>query len=255
MVSVLLEHPQHGGRSASQRQHRASHHSAEDQEGSRYDAGRMSYNNSDLARAFPVSVQDDMLRVVATLPQPSWNTKPFQVRVEGEGLLIPCRIYHDPALIDRAQLTPLQEELLDCLLTRHYSGFIREKHLRNIVSVRHDWVAPFVVQLVGEYVIEILDVIRNNLDTLNPQLYRHFLKDNPLLSLSQSSGSSVTGIATIGAGTAEKITLGFRSWSSLTASRGATPNAQIELEPQFPGKLKISGITRAGDGTERRAAE
>jgi hypothetical protein len=140
----------------------------------------MSYDNSDLVRAFPAAVQDDVLRVVASLPQLSSNTEPFRVSVEGEGVFIPYRVYLDLAMIDRARLTPLQDELLDCLLTRHHSGFVREKHLRNIVSSNQVWIPPFVVQLVGEYVIEILDAIRDNLHNLNPQLYRRFLLDNPM---------------------------------------------------------------------------
>jgi hypothetical protein len=143
------------------------------------DSGRMSYDNSDLARAFPASVRDDVLQVVATLPQPPWNIEPFQVRIEGEAVFIPYRIYHDPALIDRTRLSPLQEELLDCLLTRHHNGFTREKHLKKILSCNHTWTPPFVVSLVGEYVIEIIDTIRNNANELNPQAYGRFLTDNP----------------------------------------------------------------------------
>ncbi|HEY3458220.1 MAG TPA: hypothetical protein VGK64_26805 [Bryobacteraceae bacterium] len=139
----------------------------------------MSYNNADLAQAFPVSLRDAALRVASALPQPSWNTETFSVRVAGEAVLIPYRIYHDPALVDLARLTPLQVELLDCLLTRHHSGFVREKHLMKILCFNHEWIPPFVVQLVGEYVIEILHVIRKNLHNLDPQLYRRFLTGNP----------------------------------------------------------------------------
>jgi hypothetical protein len=151
----------------------------------------MSYNNSDLALAFPASVRGDALRLASSLPQPSLNTETFSVRVSGETMLIPYRIYHDPALIDPAPLTPLQVKLLDCLLTRHHSGFVREEHLKKIVRSNHDWVPPFVVQLVGEYVVEILDEIRKNLDNLDPQLYRRFLTDNPLfLTLTKQRVSS-----------------------------------------------------------------
>ena len=64
-------------------------------------------------------------------------------------------------------------------MTRHSSGFIREKHLRSIICSNREWIPPFVVQLVGEYVVEILDEIRNNVHNLNPQVYRRFLMDNP----------------------------------------------------------------------------
>ena len=139
----------------------------------------MSHNNSDLANAFPSSLRADALQVVSVLPQPSWNTETFSVCVSGETLSIPYRIYHDPALIDRTCLTTRQGELLDCLLTRHHNGFIREEHLAVIICANNEWIPPFVVQLVGEYVVEILQVVSRNLDHLDPPLYRRFLRANP----------------------------------------------------------------------------
>jgi hypothetical protein len=138
----------------------------------------MSYNNSDLANAFPASVRDDALKAISILPQPSWNTRAFSVYVSGEVVSIPYRIYHDPALIDPARLTSVQAELLECLLTRHHSGFVREEHLAKIVRANHEWSPPFIVQLVGEYVIEILQLVRRNLDHLDAQPYRVFLRQN-----------------------------------------------------------------------------
>lgn len=139
----------------------------------------MSHNNSDLVNAFPSLLRGDALRVVSVLPQPMWNTAAFPVDVNGETLSIPYRIYHDPELIDRTCLTTRQRELLDCLLTRHHNGFIREKHLASIVCANNEWIPPFVIQLVGEYVIEILQVVSRNLNFLNPSLYRRFLRENP----------------------------------------------------------------------------
>lgn len=139
----------------------------------------MSYNNSDLANAFPSPLRGDALQVVSVLPQPAWNTETFSVDVSAETLSIPYRIYHDPELIDRTCLTTRQGELLDCLLTRHHNGFIREKHLASIICSNHEWIPPFVVQLVGEYVIEILQVVDRNISLLDPALYRRFLRENP----------------------------------------------------------------------------
>ena len=120
----------------------------------------MSYNNLDLANAFPASVRDDALKAISILPQPSSNTWAFSVCVSGEAVSIPYRIFHDPALIDATRLTSVQAELLECLLTRHHSGFVREDHLANILRTNDEWVPPFVIQLVGEYVIEILQLVR-----------------------------------------------------------------------------------------------
>jgi hypothetical protein len=139
----------------------------------------MNYSNCDLANAFPAFLRDDALEVVSVLPQPSWNTGTFSVYVGGETMSVPYRIYHDPALIDATHLTARQRELLDCLLTRHHNGFVRERHLAGILCAHSEWVPPFVVQLVGEYVLEILQVVSSNLDHLDRQLYRSFLQANP----------------------------------------------------------------------------
>jgi hypothetical protein len=99
--------------------------------------------------------------------------------VNGETLSIPYRIYHDPAPIDRTRLTTRQGELLDCLLTRHHNGFVREENLARIIFANNEWIPPFVIQLVGEYVVEILQVVSRNLDHLDAPMYRRFLRANP----------------------------------------------------------------------------
>jgi hypothetical protein len=140
---------------------------------------RADYNNLDLARAFPESLRDDAIKLAATLPQPSYSSRTFSVLVGSETVFIPYRIYHDPGLIDLTKPTPIQTTLLDCLLTRHHDGFVREKHLTKILNLNDQWIPPFVVQLVGEYVIEIIQTIRNDLDKLDTQVYRSFLTSNP----------------------------------------------------------------------------
>jgi hypothetical protein len=138
----------------------------------------MSYNNSDLVSAFPSSVGADALQVASVLPPASLSSDTFSACVSGEIVSIPYRIYHDPALIDRTRLTARQGELLDCLLTRHHNGSVREQHLAGIIRSNNEWIPPFVVQLVGEYVVEILEIVSRNLDHLDARLYRGFLKTN-----------------------------------------------------------------------------
>ena len=139
----------------------------------------MSYDNTELARAFPVALRDDVLRVASTLSQPRHSTATFAIDVTSETLAVPYRIYHDPPLVVPFRFTTRQEQIIHCLFTRHRDGFVREEHLRRIISVPEDWVAPFVVQLVGEYVMEILGVVRQYLDLLDRDVYRRFLTCNP----------------------------------------------------------------------------
>ena len=135
--------------------------------------------NSNLFKAFPAALRGDALKLISALPESPLNAGSFSVKIGDELVWIPYRIYHDPASIDSTCLSQTQCELLACLLTRHHNGFIRHANLTRILDCDGEWVAPFVVQLVGEYVIEIVCSIRNRVDCLNPDIYRAFLLANP----------------------------------------------------------------------------
>jgi len=92
---------------------------------------------------------------------------------------IPYRIYHDPTKTSKDLLNSQQEQLVDCLFTRHSDGFVRQKYLAKIIGLNKTWVVPFVVQLLGEYVIEIIRVIEENLGKLDISVYKSFLDANP----------------------------------------------------------------------------
>jgi hypothetical protein len=135
--------------------------------------------NLDLLKAFPAALRDDALLSISALPPAAPMSHTFSANIGSETVEIPYRIYHDPALIQSGGLTPTQKELLTCLLTRHHSGFVREENLKSILGSNHAWVPPFIVQLAGEYVLEIINMIRDNIHRIDPALYRAFLIDNP----------------------------------------------------------------------------
>ena len=139
----------------------------------------MPQDNSELAFAFPAVVRYEVVRLAAALPQPDLTAHTFSVFVGEELVRIPYRVYHNVTLIDSAPLSAAQVAFLDCVLTRHHDGYVREENLRKIIRRNDPWVPPFVVQLVGEYVIEILSAIRDGLEHLEQSLYRTFLVSNP----------------------------------------------------------------------------
>jgi hypothetical protein len=137
--------------------------------------------NRVLIGAFPPTLRVDATFAVSLFPEDpfSSNWGGFSLRVGSDLVAIPYRIYHNPALINASRLTSLQKELVNCLFTRHHDGFVRQEHLARIISSENIWVPPFVVKLVGEYVIEILQVIRDKMTHLNPAIYKRFLQENP----------------------------------------------------------------------------
>lgn len=133
----------------------------------------------ELACAFPAEVRQDALRACAAFPSVRALGGNFSVRVGDEAVTIPFRVHFDLALIRSDSLTSPQQQLVDCLLTRHSDGFVRQSHLARIVGLSRSWVPPFVVQLAGEYVAEILKVIHQSLPLLDPSVYREFINGNP----------------------------------------------------------------------------
>ncbi len=131
-----------------------------------------------LAEAFPVAVRDDALVMASSLPT-TRILESFSARICNEDVVIPNRLHNDPTLLHEDSLTVLQQQLMSCLLTRHSDGFVREKYLSRIIGVNQIWVPPFVIQLAGEYVIEILHLIQRDLGVLDKALYTQFIRNNP----------------------------------------------------------------------------
>lgn len=123
----------------------------------------------------------DFEAVLTALPTGSlpWSAT-FSVDVYDDRLDIPYRIYNDePAESAIQQLDHQQQLMLHCLFTRHHDGHVRQAHLAKILGAAEVWVAPYVVQLVGEYVIEIVADIANALPRLvtsNPDARRAFAR-------------------------------------------------------------------------------
>ena len=144
-------------------------------------SGNMNRSKDELVQSFPLALHGDVRTVLSLLPEDrySHNWTFFSLRLGDEPLSIPRRIYLDPPFLQTVRLTGLQSQLLDCLFTRHHNGIVRQKHLARIIRSQNVWVPCFVVPLVGEYVIEILQLIQENLPYLDASPYADFVRVNP----------------------------------------------------------------------------
>jgi hypothetical protein len=70
-------------------------------------------------------------------------------------------------------------EILNCILSRHSDGFVRQRSLEKILSSNNIWIPAFVIQLAGEYVVEILELIARNLHSFDTRIYSDFVMNNP----------------------------------------------------------------------------
>lgn len=137
-----------------------------------------------LPDAFPRALRVDAQALQA---MDVWHPHPshlhFIVALADEKLAIPTRLYFDASLLAAiGHLNARQRAMLWCLGTRHHDGHVREACLRHLLPHLQDWMVPFVVQLIGEYVHEIIKLIDAALITLDPCMqtaFAHFARDNP----------------------------------------------------------------------------
>jgi hypothetical protein len=131
--------------------------------------------------AFPSGLYKEANNVCRSLPKPDSDPiRMFQVNVDGEELQIPYRVYYpDLNPTDIEAFSNIEESIAHCLYTRHHDGFVRQNHLESLFALDQKWVVPYVLQLLGEYVIEIIEVIRSKVSLLQGTIYSSFAEENP----------------------------------------------------------------------------
>jgi hypothetical protein len=95
----------------------------------------------------------------------------------GEILMIPYRI--DVNERSGNNLTEQQQTILHCLFLRHHDGFVRQQNLEKLIHKTDTFVVPFVFQLLGEYVIEILEVANQHINENTMDIYLKIKQENP----------------------------------------------------------------------------
>lgn len=105
----------------------------------------------------------------------------FLTLVMGEQLFAPYRVYYaaDGLRATIAETSGDTRLLALCLGTRHWDGYLREECLRLLMAAERPWAAPFIVQLLGEYVVEIAQAILAALQQGYVAGLAEFVRDNP----------------------------------------------------------------------------
>ena len=137
-----------------------------------------------LRGAFPSTVRASLGPVFEAIPAAKQAPSPDDIGplvLNGETLRIPYRVYatEPPAHLASA-LSQQQRIALCCLFTRHNSGFVRERMLHEILEEEPaPWAYAFAIQLLGEYVIEILEVLWTRRGALRSEQCLALLNENP----------------------------------------------------------------------------
>jgi hypothetical protein len=123
-----------------------------------------------------VTLCDGQVHNVDNLISPNYYT----VKLDNEQLSIPYRFYfNEPEIEKENKLSYTQKTILNCIYLRHHNGFLRQKRLEQLIDKTEFWIAPYLLQLLGEYVYEILEVLDKCINDKNIVNYKRFVKENP----------------------------------------------------------------------------
>ncbi|QJE01853.1 hypothetical protein HH212_19005 [Massilia forsythiae] len=134
-------------------------------------------------RAFPAVLAGHVQRVAPMLAQGQMHAPSetvVSVRLQNAFLAIPYRVYYDAKRVLAALDEPGEAGVIaQCLGSRHHDGSIREVCLRRLLASEPDWAVPFIVQLLGEYVIEIVEPIHERFEQGIEAKYVDFFRLDP----------------------------------------------------------------------------
>jgi hypothetical protein len=144
---------------------------------------RADSNTPDLVEAFPKNLESHVRTVVAIMPAVAKPRSPDDIgsiTLDGRPLRIPARIYHpEPDSRDTTSLTAVEQSIAACLYTRHQDGYVRQRALEVALNIDEAWAVPFILQLLGEYVIELVEKAATVMKGPPRNAFVVFLRENP----------------------------------------------------------------------------
>ena len=139
-----------------------------------FDAGLLARSFPDGLVAEPVSAMKNVCRY---LHQRQW-TDLFDVSVCEEIVSIPYRLHFSSKLPD-SELMETTHIMGKCLESRSNDGFQRQRAAQALMQEVQPWSAPFIIALIGEYVVEILRDLHDGLTPEAFSILADFVHANP----------------------------------------------------------------------------
>jgi hypothetical protein len=147
-----------------------------------FENSKLKADKKRLINSFPKALKKDVEKVVDILlfdKKISLSDNSIYVILNGEPIQFPYRIYLDEPIIEKENsLTVNQKIILNCIFSRHYNGFIRQRRLELQINKDAYFITPFSIQLLGEYVKEILFILDIQITNNNLPHYQKFIAEN-----------------------------------------------------------------------------
>lgn len=140
-------------------------------------------SRSKMLNAFPIVLRNDVENVIDFLSNKNFDIHPTidqEVILSGEKLTIPGRVYFDePKEGLGNNMTDIQQTILNCIYLRHHNGYVRQERLEKLKNNNEYFVTPFIFQLLGEYVVEIVEIINEQAKESKLRNFAQFVEENP----------------------------------------------------------------------------
>ncbi|WP_155913837.1 hypothetical protein [Asticcacaulis sp. AC466] len=141
---------------------------------------KQSRMTSAFVKAFPAALGSVAEEVIRALRLPTDHVPGyFHVQVCGEPVTIPYRVYPPVLNPTLGGQTPVHRQLARCILTRSANGFERQAALQDVLTIHTPWAIPFVIALIGDYVVQIIDDINTAMPHIDPVLIARLIAENP----------------------------------------------------------------------------
>lgn len=132
------------------------------------------------SQAFPLglaSLANEAASQLSPFVDDTYRQRSEAIDVMGQTIAVPRRLHFIGLAAGSGALDQLNPASC-CLVTRATDGHLRQHALRSVIDHQSSWVAPFVLMLLGEYVIEIVEDIRDALPDLDRSVYSNFVREN-----------------------------------------------------------------------------
>jgi len=137
-----------------------------------------------MQKAFPSIYESDIKKILPLLKHGhlSYHDSITPIVVGDEKINLPSRIYYEEVDSDTLEkLTEKQKRIVFCYFLCHHNGYVRQKYLGKLLEsgylLEHE--IPYVVYLMGSYVIEIINDIYESFEMIKLNGLDEFICGNP----------------------------------------------------------------------------
>ena len=136
---------------------------------------------------FPSCLIETVQKLTGQIPLKTYNNvnvyeteEKITYSLSGQSIHFPYRIYIQEMENEVfLKMSDKQKMIIGCIYSRSCDGFVREKHIRNLLSMDYpEWVIPYIFKVCDEYVVEILQIVYDNLKDKNTESIKQFCANN-----------------------------------------------------------------------------